>query len=178
MMEYMNRVVEKWQGNPNYNHHSNCERLGITHLYFADDVLLFPRGDYQSVELILATFKEFADSTGLKVNPQKCKLFYSGMEENIIQRVKQLTGFTNGSLLVRYLGVPLTCKKQYIVHYFPLVERIISNIRHWTTKLLSIVGRIQLVNSVSLDVTQYWMNCFHIPKGVIHKTDSICRAFI
>ncbi|XP_058783399.1 uncharacterized protein LOC131658081 [Vicia villosa] len=143
-----------------------------------DDVLLFSRGDYHSVELLLATFKEFSESTGLEVNPYKCNMFCSGMDEETMRKIISLSGFSVGSLPVRYLGIPLTCKKPSIAQYLPLIERIVGKIRHWTTKLLSTTGRIQLVKSVTTAVAQYWMNCFPIPKCVIHKIDSICRSFI
>ncbi|XP_058733186.1 uncharacterized protein LOC131604785 [Vicia villosa] len=178
MMEYMNRIMSRLQQNLGFKHHSKCARIGLTHLTFADDVLLFSRGDYQSIELLLTAFREFSESTGLVVNPHKCKMFCSGMDEDTVKRIKSLSGFSSGSLPVRYLGIPLTSKKLSIAQYLPLIERIVGKIRHWTTKLLSTAGRIQLVKSVTTAVAQYWMSCFPIPKGVLHKIDAICRAFI
>lgn len=118
-----------------YHHHSECKRLGITHLSFAGDILLFSRGDYQSVELIFTAFQSFSDSTGLNVKPQKCHIFCSGIDEDIISRVKHLSGFTIGSLPVRYLGVPLNYKKLSIAHYLPLIERITGKIRALDNKI-------------------------------------------
>ena len=66
MMEYLNRIMVKMQRDPNFNHHSHCERLGITHLSFADDVLLHCRGDEKSIEMILKAFSFFSKSTGLE----------------------------------------------------------------------------------------------------------------
>ncbi|CAK8536554.1 unnamed protein product [Lathyrus sativus] len=45
IMEYMNRMLVKMQRDPNFNYHAKCEKLKITNLTFADDVLLFCRGD-------------------------------------------------------------------------------------------------------------------------------------
>lgn len=155
IMEYLNRVIVKMQVNPNFNHHSKCEKLGITHLSFVDDVLLFSRGDPIFINLILSTFQDFSDSTGLSVNPHKCKVFSSGMEDTIRDNLKQQTGFNDGTLPVRYLGVPLSCKKLHIVHYLLLIEKIIGRIRHWSNNLMSIAGRIMLVKSIFLTITQY-----------------------
>ena len=44
IMEYMHRTLVKMQQNPDFNHHSKCEKIGLTNLTFADDVLLFYRG--------------------------------------------------------------------------------------------------------------------------------------
>ena len=71
MMEYLNRIMVKMQRDPNFNNHSQCERLRITHLPFADDVLLHCRGDEKSIEMILKAFSFFSKSTGLQINPAK-----------------------------------------------------------------------------------------------------------
>ena len=178
MMEYLNRIMVKMQRDPNFNHHSQCERLGITHLSFADDVLLLCRGDEKSIEMILKAFSFFSKSTGLQINPAKCKVFCGGLNYDNIQVVKNITGFEEGTLPVRYLGVPLSCKKLNVHHYLPLVEKIVGRIRHWSSKLLSIAGRIQLVRSIITAIAQYWMSVFPMPKKVIQKIDSICRSFI
>ena len=53
-----------------------------------------------------------------------------------------------------------------------------GRIKHWSSKLLSIAGRIQLVRSIITAIAQYWMSVFPMPKKVIQKIDSICRLFI
>lgn len=59
LMEYMNRIMTKMQKNPDFNHHNKCEKFAITHLSFADDIILFSRGDIKSVEMILGAFNSF-----------------------------------------------------------------------------------------------------------------------
>ena len=57
VMEYLNRILYDMQKNPNFNHHAKCEKLSITNLAFADDLLLFSRGDPISVDLMVKAFK-------------------------------------------------------------------------------------------------------------------------
>lgn len=145
MMEYFNRMFDKMQQNPNFNHHAKCEKMGITHLTFADDVLLFCRGDSKSVDMMLDTVQNFSDATGLVINPTKCKIFFGGIDDETKGVIKRTTNFKEGHFPIRYLGVPLTSKKLTITHYLPLVEKIVCRTRHWTARLLSHAGRIQLV---------------------------------
>lgn len=92
--------------------------------------------------------------------------------------MKHLFGFQEGEYPFRYLGVPLTTKKLSINHYLPLIEFYFARIHHWSAKLLSYAGRLQLVKSICHAMAQFWMQCFPIPKMVIKKIDSICRSFI
>jgi hypothetical protein len=137
---------------------------------FVDDLLIFTCGDTKSVELVMDKIHNFPRSTGLHVNPSKCKIFYGGVEERIKDSILKVTSFAEGSLPFRYLGVPLTSKKLSIHHYMPLVDRIVER--------MHITGRLQLIASVTFVVANYWMQCLPLPKKVIHKINAICRSFL
>ncbi|CAK8535453.1 unnamed protein product [Lathyrus sativus] len=59
IMEYMNRLLIKMQRDPNFNYHAKCEKLKITNLTFADDILLLCRGknlignDFRNLSTVL-----------------------------------------------------------------------------------------------------------------------------
>ncbi|XP_058755421.1 uncharacterized protein LOC131628600 [Vicia villosa] len=178
LMEYRNRTMVKMQKNKDFKHHNKCKKQAITHLYFADDVLLFRRGDVKSMERMFEAFKCFSGSTGLTVNHNKCMIFCGGMDNDVAVTIQDSTEFAIGQLPIRYSDVPLLSKKLNMNHYLPMVERITSRIRHWTAKLLSRAGRIQLVNIITTAIAQYWMNCLPLPKFVIHKIDALCRSFV
>jgi hypothetical protein len=145
VMEYLHRKLQTLSQIPDFNFHSKCEKLEIINLIFADDLLIFTRGDAKSVDLVMAKLQDFSLSTGLVVNPSKCKIYYGGVEENVKVCIRQSTSFDGGSLPFCYLGVPLTSKKLSIHHYMPLADRIVDRIRNWSAKLLSYAGRLQLI---------------------------------
>ncbi|XP_058727119.1 uncharacterized protein LOC131598546 [Vicia villosa] len=178
MMEYFDRLLKKMQATSDFKFHSKCEKVGITNLTFADDILLFCRGDTNSVQRILKTVQDFSDSTWLVMSPSKCQVFCGGMEEETKDSIVQLTGFAEGQLPMKYLGVPITSKRLSINHYLPLIDKIMNRITHWTAKLLSYSGRLLLVRSVLMAITQYWMQCLPLPQFVINKIESMCRTFV
>ncbi|GAU38712.1 hypothetical protein TSUD_396400 [Trifolium subterraneum] len=177
MMEYLNRCFQKLQKNHNFNFHAKCEKLSLTNLCFADDILLFSRGDAGSVSLMLETFEKFSKSTGLKVNPSKCCIFFGGVDQCTLDDIKRITRFEEGKLPFRYLGIPMTSKKLAIHHYMGLIDKIVGRITHWSSKLLSYAGRIQLLQNVIFAMTNYWLQCLPFPRAVLHKINSICRTF-
>lgn len=165
------------QTNPDFNHHAKCERLRLTNLPFANDGLLFCRGDIVSVKMMLDTIKQFSASTGLVVNPKKCKIYCGGLSLEDKHRMKEITTFDEVVLPMRYLGIHITSKKLTIHQYIPLIDKILHRMTHWTIKLLSYAGRVQLVQSIIVVITQYWMQCMPLPHFVIKKIDSICKIF-
>ncbi|XP_058766697.1 uncharacterized protein LOC131640300 [Vicia villosa] len=177
-MEYLNRLLHSMQLNANLNHHSKCEKLSLTNFIFVDEILLFCRGDTRSVEMMMETVDRFSASTGLIINRGKCKSYPREVHEKIEQEIKVTTKFEEVKPPFRYLEAPLSSKKLNIILYLPLIDRIVRRIQHWTSKLLSYAGRIQLVKSITFVVTQYWMHYFPIPKAVIHKIEAIGRSFI
>ncbi|CAK8530499.1 unnamed protein product [Lathyrus sativus] len=178
IMEYLSRLLLKMQRNPKFNHHAKCERLQITHLTFADDLLLFSRGDYVSVEILYLTLNKFLDSTGLKINPSKSRMYFGNVSATVKCDILQLTSYNEGSFPFRYLGIQVTSKRLAVIHYMPLLDRLLSRITHWSSRLLSYAGRLQLIKSVLYTITTYWMQCIWFPKGVINKINAICRSFL
>ncbi|KAK2388094.1 hypothetical protein QL285_061811 [Trifolium repens] len=178
VMEYLHRILQQLTKVPDFNLHSKCENLNIINLSFADDLLIFTRGDIVSVDLVMAKLRAFSNSTGLVVNPSKCKVYYGGVDDTTKRNIREATSFADGSLPFRYLGVPLTSKKLSIHHYMPLVDRIVDRIHSWSAKLLSHAGRLQLICSVTFVVANYWMQCLPLPKKVIQKINAICRSFL
>lgn len=59
MMEYFNRLLVKMHNDPAFNFHVKCEKVGIPNLTFADDILLFYRGDVTSFQMILNNVNGF-----------------------------------------------------------------------------------------------------------------------
>lgn len=97
-------------------------KVGIINVSFADDLLLFSRGDNISVMLVMEKFVEFSRSMGLVVNPAKCKKICGGMDKTQEQNLAAIIGFSIRNLPFQYLGIPLEC----ILH----VENIGNRINH------------------------------------------------
>ncbi|KAH1222734.1 putative ribonuclease H protein [Glycine max] len=87
-----------------------------------------------------------------------------------------LPAIRNGNTL--YLGVPLASKKLTVSQCQPLIEKMLARLKHWSTRLLSYVGRVQLLKSVIFSIANYWMQIFPSPKKVISHINSICSSFM
>ncbi|KAL0386178.1 UNVERIFIED_CONTAM: hypothetical protein Sradi_3012100 [Sesamum radiatum] len=73
--KFFSRLIKRNTSNFEFNFHPKCEKLKITHLLFADDLMLFSRGDLPSIRILMECLWEFRDVFGLAVNTSKSSIF-------------------------------------------------------------------------------------------------------
>lgn len=123
-------------------------------------------------------FSRFSEGTGLKANPSKCKVYFGGVLLVDQSDILEATGFCQGALPFKYLGVPLSSRKLSVHLCKPLIDKILARVQHWTARLLSYAGKLQLIKSVVFSITSYWMQIFPLPKKVLRHIESLCRIFL
>lgn len=111
---------------------TKCKNIGLTHLCFADDLMVFIEGSRRSVEEILRVFEEFDRMSGLKISLEKSTLFMAGFSDQKKAEIMSQFPFASGNLPVRYLGLPLLTKHMSLNDFLPLVEKIRKRIGSWT----------------------------------------------
>ncbi|XP_062089424.1 uncharacterized protein LOC133795956 [Humulus lupulus] len=80
-MEYLNRILKKVSRNEKFRFHDRCEDFQLTHM-----------------------------SSGLQINSTKTEIICRGMEEEVVQRVIQVSKFKEGKFPFKYLGIPINAK--------------------------------------------------------------------
>ncbi|KAL6552332.1 hypothetical protein OROHE_007696 [Orobanche hederae] len=177
-MEYLSRMIHTLKDDARFKFHPKCAKLNITHLVFADDLLFFSNGTPEAVYTLLDLFEQFSSSSGLTANKQKSEIYFSGVNLARRSEILERAGLQEGTLPFRYLGIPLNAKRLSIVQYQPLLEKMVSKVHHWTAKLLSYGGRLQLIQSVLFSIQFYWSHIFPFPKKVMKAVEAICRKFL
>lgn len=104
--------------------HPLCFNPLVTHLCFADDVLLFFDGSVSSIEEIMDVLDRFYIGSGLAINLRKSYLFLDGNNMQLTSDLASRFGFAAGMLSVRYLGLSLLPQKMKPSDYQPLIERV------------------------------------------------------
>ncbi|XP_020272687.1 uncharacterized protein LOC109847864 [Asparagus officinalis] len=175
----LNRSLDLLKLDRNFKFHPKCGKLKISHLIFADDLLLFSKGDLYSVQKLKQCISHFSSVIGLDANPSKSAIFYVGVDDSIKDSIQNCLGFSEGNLPIRYLGVPLVCKRLSFDDCRPLFNKIFSQFQNWLShRHLSYAGRLQIIKSVILGVQLFWTSSYILPKKVLYGIDKLCRDFL
>ena len=168
-MNCLSLMLNKMATDGYMEYHHNCRKIKLTHLSFADDLLIFIEGSIEYVQAVLQTLHEFELRSGLAVSYQKTSFFASGLSEAEISAIQVSTGMKCGTLPMKYIGVPLCAKKLTLANCEPLIQQVKACFSSWSAKALSFAGRLLLIKTVVSGITTFWCSSFILPKACINK---------
>ncbi|XP_059302007.1 uncharacterized protein LOC132053931 [Lycium ferocissimum] len=151
VMEYLSRNLNTLKFDKAFKFHPKCARLGITHLSFTDDLLLFSRGDLNSSAALHKAFITFSQASDLQANLNKSSVYFGGVTTIVQDDILQHLGYTTG-----------------------ITKRVTS----WIAKKLSYARRVHLVQSVLFGIQAYWAQLFILPVKVVKALEAYCRSYV
>lgn len=174
----LSRLLNKAAADGVFGYHATCKTVRLTHLSFADDILVFTDGKNSSLDGVLSVMNTFAQMSGLHINASKSSIYSTGQNKLLLQQNTEVKGLTVGTLPFRYLGLPLTSKAWTRLDYEPLIDWIRNKFLAWSNRFLSFAGRLQLIKSVISSVVNFWCTAFILPKACLQEIESLCSAFL
>ncbi|KAL0433838.1 UNVERIFIED_CONTAM: LINE-1 retrotransposable element O protein [Sesamum latifolium] len=125
-----------------FKFHWKFQEIGLFQLCFADDLLLFCRADESSVGVFKQGLETFAGLFGLQANPSKSNLIISASARNMKEALLALLDFREGTLPIKYLGLPLLSSRLTIADCKPLLTKVDGRIKGWAYVRLSFAGQV------------------------------------
>ncbi|KAK4284609.1 hypothetical protein QN277_001415 [Acacia crassicarpa] len=151
----------------------------VSHLLFADDLLLFGAASEAQASCMLRCLEKFGKASGGKVSIDKSSVFFSPkVSAQSKQRIKSMTHMKISGDIGKYLGFPLSRSKRMKDKFNYIVERTRSKLANWKANSLSFAGRVTLAKSVLSSIPLYPMQVAAIPKSICHEVERIQRNFI
>nr|XP_023887877.1 uncharacterized protein LOC112000001 [Quercus suber] len=150
----------------------------VSHLFFADDSLLFCRANSQEVSSIMEILKQYEEASRQQINRGKTQLFFSpNTDPHLQEEIKTLLGVAATTNYEKYLGLPSFVGKGKKQSFSYIRERIWRKMQGWKERLLSQGGREVLIKAVLQAMSTYTMGCFKIPKSLCKDIESLIRKF-
>ena len=134
------------------------ENIGISHLFFADDLMLFVKVSEKGSETVKEVLDKFCEELGQVISYEKSRIYFSqNISTNLKEKVCNNLDIQAASNLGKYLGFPLKHRGATRGQFNFVVERVLIKLVGWKKKFLSFAERIVLVKSVMNAIPNYVM---------------------
>lgn len=147
-------------------------------LQYADDTLLVLRAKTEDVVQLKTCLDDFAMATGLKINYHKSTAVPMHVPAQELEEMIAALGCQQGTFPQTYLGLPLSNTKLRLSAFAPMIAKVDKYLAGWKATLLSLTGRVVLINAVLDGLPTYAMGALLLPPGVRDKLDAKRRAFL
>ncbi|CAN1163243.1 LINE-1 retrotransposable element ORF2 protein [Linum perenne] len=179
-IERLSILISNAVSNGNWKQiHLVKEGPGLSHLFFADDLVLFGMVNPNQCHSIRNCLDTFCKASGQLVSKDKSRIFFSANVNKASRRhVCRELGFAETNDLGRYLGVPVLHGRINKGTHKYLIERIDKKLEGWKRNTLSLAGRVTLASSVLNSIPAYAMQTTLLPASITKDIDARIRNFV
>lgn len=149
-----------------------------SHILYADGIMLFCRASKQNLVNLMELFRTYELASGQVNSSEKSKFYAGSISAARSSRISDLLGFSVGCFPLHYLSVPLFKGKPRRTHLAPIADKVKDKLSSWKGKLLSIMGRVELVKSVMTGMLLYSMRVYAWPANLLNYLNKWIGNFV
>jgi hypothetical protein len=137
----------------------------LSHLFFADDVLLFTKATVTQAQVVKEVLDQFCSMSGLKVSFEKSKFCTStGVCRQLRDRISGSSQIQATNRFNKYLGFKMFYGRVSRQDFSDIYDRFSSKLASWKSRLLNKPGRVVLANAIISSLPSYRMQTHWFPQ--------------
>ena len=151
----------------------------VSHLMFADDLVLFAKANNVNCCAIRDVLDEFCKISRQTVSEAKSRVFFSpNVDLDDREAFCDILGFASTSYLGKYLGIPIRQLGMSSREYNFILDRVKQKLVGSKANLLTLVGRAVLFQASLAAIPSYVMQCVALLGKVLDGIDRVNRNFL
>ncbi|XP_061368484.1 uncharacterized protein LOC133311446 [Gastrolobium bilobum] len=151
----------------------------ISHLMFADDIILFAEASLSQFACISDCLLKFSNMSGQSVSMEKSCIYFSrNTSLEISSSIADISGFKVVKSIGCYLGALMRHGRASRKHYANIISRVQNRLQGWKAKCMSLAGRITLAKSVISAIPTYHMQNNTLPIHICQEIEELQCKFI
>lgn len=150
----------------------------ISHLFFADDSVLFSRAIVEECHFLIYCFTTYEATSEQKINFDKLGITFSpNATHSMRDNIQQCLNLHETRLHDKYLWLLTIIGRSKANHSKVIKERVWKKLQCWKGKLLSRAGKEVLIKAIAQVIPTYYIRCFKIPKKLVRELNSLMSNF-
>ncbi|XP_027060834.1 uncharacterized protein [Coffea arabica] len=151
----------------------------VTHLAFADDVLIFTNGSAPALKRTMQVLEAYQQSSGQLVNDHKSGyMVHRGTSPARRRVIERITYFTRQEFPIRYLGFPLYTGRCRAAYFGEVCQAVVARIISWKSRMLSQGGRLVLIKHVLSSIPVHLLSAAVCSVSVFKRIEQACANFL
>ncbi|PKA64112.1 Putative ribonuclease H protein [Apostasia shenzhenica] len=166
------------QNNPSYSFYTRCDLI-VSHLAYADDCIIFCKGNRNAINNILEFLASYQRCSGQKVNKGKSGFICSkNASSDLINNWHAITHFARVKLPFNYLGCPIFTGNTRNALFDHVIQKVRAHIGGWEGRLLSKGAKLLLIKHVLSASPPYAFQVVPPPKTIIKTLKRLFSKFL
>jgi hypothetical protein len=150
----------------------------LSHLFFADDSLLFCRANFPKWLNLVQVLQTYERASGQQLNMAKTSVFFSrNTREEFKGFIWNSVGVTTTTGFEKYLGLPTLVGRSKKRTFANICGRVKARLDGWKEKFLSQAGKEVLIKAVVQALPTYCMSVFRLPQSLCKSLNSLISHF-
>ena len=146
---------------------------------FADDMDLFSICGKKSLEAIFEELDKFRFQSGFEVSYEKTTLYRIGSLRHSNAQMYDIDQVQWSNEDINVLGIMISHTDITMKNYSQIVDKVKVTLNAWYNRGLTLMGKIQVVNTLVASLFVYKMMVFPIiPEKVVKSVENIIRDFL
>ena len=151
----------------------------FSHLFFADDLVLFAKANMENCLVVREVLDEFCSQSGQTLSEAKSRVFFTpNVDRSDREALSDILGFQSTPNLGKYLGFPIKHRDAPNQDFNFVLERVKKKLAGWKANLLSMAGRSVLIQAATSTIPAYVMQCNQLPGKILEGIDQVNRNFL
>lgn len=156
----------------------NRRALSVSHLFFADDSLLFCQATRKECLVLENSLNLYERASGQAINFSESGLFFSAdVSDDTQAEIRNIMGVTNQLNISKYLGLPSLISKSKVEIFKYIRDRLWNRLQGWRNKKLSKTGKEVLIKTVAQAIPAYCMSTFLLTYTLLDEVYKVLKCF-
>lgn len=178
-MEAFGHLIEEKYNEKRWNPiKSSNNGVAFSHLFFVDNLVLFAKADHINCSMIRDVLDTFCTRSGQTISESKSRVFFSpNVNVDTRQSLCDILGFHSVPNLGKHLGFPIKHSGTKNKDLNFVLDRVRQKLAGWKANLLSLGGRVVLIQASTSTIPAYVMQCTALPMKLLDNIDRVNRNF-